>query len=79
MTAQEFIEQEYGDSYFNPDPDSIPYLMERYARLMCDKQRFICAESVRLDIIPDKYSLTGKRLTPCKESITNAPYPEELL
>ncbi len=46
---------------------------------MCNKQKEICAESVRLDIIPDKYSLTGKRLTPSKESITNAPYPEELL
>ena len=82
MTAEKFIENE---EYFKGCASLMLLIKEdviefakAYAKQMCDKQREICAESIRLDIVPDKYSLTGKVTIHCKDSITNAPYPEEL-
>lgn len=73
MTAEQFVEQEYGDSFFNPEPEHVFDLMRKYARLMCDKQRQICADNVELE------GDEGDEVWIDKLSILNSPYPEELL
>lgn len=69
MTAKQFVEQEYEDSFFNPEPEHVFDLMTKYARLMCDKQKQICA---------DNAECTNNFFEVDMWSIINSPYPEEL-
>lgn len=78
MTAKQFVEQEYEDSFFNPEPEHVFDLMTKYARLMCDKQKQICADNAKTKDDSDPLSYTTYYVID-PETILNSPYPEELL
>jgi hypothetical protein len=94
MTAREIIEQ---DKYFRdcyslmlPIKENVIEFAEAYAKLMCDKQREICAKDSKIEqeftlsfgepskYIVDEAELNNYRVSVNKNSILNAPYPEEL-
>lgn len=58
--------------------EKIIQAMKEYARLMCDKQKNICADTAETkDIHPPGGYLSHMIID--EQSIQNAPYPEELL
>lgn len=78
MTAKEFSDSlmtDFGDLNV---PDFRFLCMIEYARLMCDKQKNICADTAETkDIHPPGGYLSHMIID--EQSIQNAPYPEELL
>lgn len=56
------------------DWDSAKTKVLDFARLMCDKQKEICAENTN-EIIGN-YNSHG--IQECDESVLNSPYPDEL-
>lgn len=71
MTAKEFTKQRGLYESIIPFSEVIR-LMEEYARLMCDKQKELCA------VYADTTVVTLHN-TVDLNSILNTPYPEELL
>lgn len=53
-------------------------MMQEYAKLMCDDQKKICLDNVR---ISTGFDWTTETLNPyvIRESVMQSPYPEELL
>lgn len=57
----------------NKYKDEIIEMMKEYAKLMCEKQREICAESIE-----DNSVCWNKDFPLHQDSIINSPLPEEL-
>lgn len=86
MTAKEFLvkfldceEENLGDFLCDELSDGnyseILKAMQEYARLMCDKQKEICAENTS-EILFGSYAGAHQVMD---DSVLNSPYPEELL
>ena len=75
MTAKEFIKGCEHDGSYIPVGEVLR-LMKEYAKLMCDKQKEICAEQADTKRIGHGYQTYDIIDT---KSIINSPYPEELL